>query len=201
MALELNGTTGVSLVQDGVVTSAKIADGAVAAADLSSTLDLTGKTVTLPAGVGGKIRQIVHSTPLTGDFEVTSNSFTDVTGLTLTVTPISNNSLIVVTLTCLFGGSTNLTNGRLKFVTPNGDYFNKNNGESETDTEGQFRHNSNGNTMRPVSFVHSYVNSSTADKTWKVQIRVVSGSNPYGARLYGGGKGDSLISAVEYDLS
>jgi len=37
MALELNGTTGVSLVQDGVVT----------AADLASTLDLTGKTVTL----------------------------------------------------------------------------------------------------------------------------------------------------------
>ena len=44
MALELKGTTGVSLVQDGVVT----------AADLSSTLDLTGKTVTLPSGVGGK---------------------------------------------------------------------------------------------------------------------------------------------------
>ena len=37
MALELNGTTGVSLVQDGVVT----------AADLASTLDLSGKTVTL----------------------------------------------------------------------------------------------------------------------------------------------------------
>ena len=48
MALELNGTTGVSLVQDGVVT----------AADLSSTLDLTGKTVTLPAGVGGKVVKI-----------------------------------------------------------------------------------------------------------------------------------------------
>jgi hypothetical protein len=39
MAVEINGTTGVSLVQDGVVT----------AADLSSTLDLTGKTITLPA--------------------------------------------------------------------------------------------------------------------------------------------------------
>ena len=37
MAVEINGTTGVSLVQDGVVT----------AADLSSTLDLSGKTVTL----------------------------------------------------------------------------------------------------------------------------------------------------------
>ena len=40
MALELNGTTGVSLVQDGVVT----------AADLSSTLDLSSKTLTLPSG-------------------------------------------------------------------------------------------------------------------------------------------------------
>ena len=38
MALELNGTTGVSLVQDGVVT----------AADLASTLDLSGKTLALP---------------------------------------------------------------------------------------------------------------------------------------------------------
>ena len=43
MALELNGTTGVSLVQDGVVT----------AADLNSTLDLSGKTVTLPSDVAG----------------------------------------------------------------------------------------------------------------------------------------------------
>ena len=39
MALVLDGTNGVSLVQDGVVT----------AADLASTLDLSGKTVTLPA--------------------------------------------------------------------------------------------------------------------------------------------------------
>jgi hypothetical protein len=39
MAVTIDGTTGVSLVQDGVVT----------AADLNSTLDLTGKTVTLPA--------------------------------------------------------------------------------------------------------------------------------------------------------
>jgi microcystin-dependent protein len=38
MALELNGTTGVSLVQDGVVTSAKIADGTIAAGDLDSSL-------------------------------------------------------------------------------------------------------------------------------------------------------------------
>lgn len=39
MALELNGTTGVNLVQD----------GSVSAADLASTLDLSSKTITLPA--------------------------------------------------------------------------------------------------------------------------------------------------------
>ena len=62
MALELNGTTGVSLVQDGVVT----------AADLSSTLDLSGKTVTLPSGVGGSY---VHLN--------TTSGTTDVAGLYL----------------------------------------------------------------------------------------------------------------------
>ena len=36
MALELNGTTGVSLVQDGVVATADLADGAVTAAKLFS---------------------------------------------------------------------------------------------------------------------------------------------------------------------
>ncbi len=44
MALELNGTTGASLVQDGSITSAKIADGSVVAADLNSALsDTIGK--------------------------------------------------------------------------------------------------------------------------------------------------------------
>ena len=59
MALELNGTTGVSLVQDGVVT----------AADLNSTLDLSGKTVTLPSGVGGSY---VHLNTTSGTSDVSS---------------------------------------------------------------------------------------------------------------------------------
>lgn len=84
MALELNGTTGVSLVQDGVVT----------AADLSSTLDLTGKTVTLPAGTGGQILQVVHDdarTQATGATE----SYGD-TGLSATITPSSTSSRILI---------------------------------------------------------------------------------------------------------
>jgi hypothetical protein len=84
MALELNGTTGVSLVQDGVVT----------AADLSSTLDLTGKTVTLPSGVGGKVLQVVQ------DIDVGGNSTSSTTyqscGLSASITPSSTANKILI---------------------------------------------------------------------------------------------------------
>jgi hypothetical protein len=88
MALELNGTTGVSLVQDGVVT----------AADLASTLDLTGKTVTLPAGVGGKVLQVVSATK-TDTSVSTSTTLADVSGLSVNITPSSTSSKILVLAT------------------------------------------------------------------------------------------------------
>ena len=85
MALELNGTTGVSLVQDGVVT----------AADLSSTLDLTGKTVTLPAGVGGKVLQVVHEI-ITTEFIFNSSTYQDATNFNASITPTNSNSTVLV---------------------------------------------------------------------------------------------------------
>ena len=88
MALELNGTTGVSLVQDGVVT----------AADLASTLDLSGKTVTLANGVGGKV--------VGYNFELLDGSYNNITndtgnpgdtGMSITYTPTNaSNTLIVL---------------------------------------------------------------------------------------------------------
>ena len=87
MALVLDGTNGVSLVQDGVVT----------AADLSSTLDLTGKTVTLPAGTGGKVLQVVNYVHASGEVSTTSTSLSD-TGLTATITPSSTSSKILIVM-------------------------------------------------------------------------------------------------------
>lgn len=84
MALELNGTTGVSLVQDGVVT----------AADLASTLDLSGKTVTLPSGVGGKVLNVVYGTYST-DTPINSTNYID-SGLLGVITPTSTSSKILV---------------------------------------------------------------------------------------------------------
>lgn len=98
MALELNGTTGVSLVQDGVVT----------AADLASTLDLTGKTVTLPSGTGGKVLQVLQMQ--TNYIQVTSDTFVEIAAKAVVPTSSSTKFLLM-----LNGGRvvTNATGRRL----------------------------------------------------------------------------------------
>jgi len=101
MTVTIDGTTGVSLVQDGVVT----------AADLSSTLDLTGKTVTLPSGVGGKVLQVVYAPKNSARTTLNNGSqYVDV-GHTASITPISNNSNLLFRL--VHNGNTGATNLRL----------------------------------------------------------------------------------------
>ena len=78
MALELNGTTGVSLVQDGVVTAADLASGAITSA-------------ALPAGSVLQVVQGTYSTTVTS----TSTSPVD-TGLSASITPSSASNKILV---------------------------------------------------------------------------------------------------------
>jgi len=85
MAVNISGDTGIDKVQDGTI----VGD------DISSTLDLTGKTVTLPAGTGGKILQVVQGTK-TSAFSTSSTSWTTVTGLSASITPSSTSSKILV---------------------------------------------------------------------------------------------------------
>jgi len=51
-------------------------NGSVTAADLASTLDLSGKTVTLPSGTGGKILQVQSQTTTTRSTEAISANST-----------------------------------------------------------------------------------------------------------------------------
>ena len=98
----------VTISGDGTITGLSaggLPDGTVTAADLASTLDLTGKTVTLPAGVGGKVLQVVQSIANTQQ-ATTSQTYVDVTGLTATITPTSASSKILVFVTPNFYVST-----------------------------------------------------------------------------------------------
>ena len=78
---------------DGIAT-ADIGDGQVTAGKLNSTLDLSGKTVTLPSGVGGKVLQVVQGTTST-ETSVTSLTFVDI-GLSASITPTSTSSKILI---------------------------------------------------------------------------------------------------------
>ena len=79
MALELNGTTGVSLVQDGAVTAADLASGAIT-------------TSALPAG---SVIQVVQATDNTL-FTQTATTYSD-SSVTASITPTSSSSKILVT--------------------------------------------------------------------------------------------------------
>lgn len=87
MAVNISGDTGID----------KITDGTIVGADISSTFDLTGKTVTLPSGTtgAGKILQVVQDTK-TDTFSTNTTSFVDVTGLSVSITPSSASSKILV---------------------------------------------------------------------------------------------------------
>lgn len=94
MPVTINGTTGISLIQDGVITQDDFASGSVTADALSSTLDLTGKTVTLPSGVGGKVIQFVTSSDST---EITINNSTyQATSISQSIVPVAETSIMVI---------------------------------------------------------------------------------------------------------
>ena len=87
---------------------------AVTAAKLANTLDLSAKTVTLPAGVGGKVVQVVH-TAKTSTFVGTSvpdngGYFIDVTGLSASITPLLSTSKILI-MTTIYMGLTTASSG------------------------------------------------------------------------------------------
>lgn len=93
-----NAPTAVPLssadLQDGIITSAKIANGAIVGDDINSTFNLTGKTVTLPAGTGGKVLQVVSATDSTRR-DTTSSSFVTASNtLSVTLTPSSTSNKI-----------------------------------------------------------------------------------------------------------
>lgn len=94
MAITINGTGSIT-----GLTAGGLPDGSVTAADIETSLDLTGKTVTLPSGTGGKILQVqyaahktVSSTPCANNTRVVLTTFG------VTITPSSTSSKIIVSM-------------------------------------------------------------------------------------------------------
>jgi hypothetical protein len=65
-------------------------------------------TDSLGAGVGGKVLQVV-STPKTDTFSTSSTSFTDITGLSVAITPSATSSKILVMMDVVGGSGNNIS--------------------------------------------------------------------------------------------
>ena len=102
MAITINGTGSIT-----GLTAGGLPDGSVVAADLASSLDLTGKTVTLPSGTGGKVIGTKFQwMEATNTSTPSSNTWYN-TGVVFTYTPVSSSSVLSISLTGTMGTTNN----------------------------------------------------------------------------------------------
>jgi len=87
-----------SALTTGTLPIARIADGDITAAKLGSTLDLSGKTVTLPSGIVGKVGRIVNATTDSDISVGTSATIVE----SVTITPMAAGSSFIVQPTLNF---------------------------------------------------------------------------------------------------
>ena len=87
-------------ITDGIITSAKIADGTIVNADINASAAIAQSKL---SGSFGKVLQVV-STTKTDTTSTTSSTFSDITGLSVSITPSSTSNKIYVTA-FIVGGS------------------------------------------------------------------------------------------------
>ena len=97
MAITINGSGTITGISAGGLPSGVVTD-----ATLASTLDLTGKTVTLPSGVGGKILQVARSQYGTATTlsTPTRNQHYDLP-FSVNITPTSSTSLMLISFSIM----------------------------------------------------------------------------------------------------
>ena len=93
------------------IQTAKLADSAVTTAKLNSTIDLSGKTLTLPSG------SVVNTVHASSGITYNHNSSSEAaTGITASITPKSSSNKIIVQAVGMMGAAfdTNFGRGRFK---------------------------------------------------------------------------------------
>jgi len=150
-----------------------------------------GAVTALPAGVGGKVLQVVQATK-TDTFTTTATSFTLVTDLAASITPSATSSKIFVTVSIM--GQRSNTNGEVGQITIFKDSSNLINASSPGSrtpsiTSGVQMGDSNGDVnAEPYSFSILNSPSTTSSITYDVRVKQISSS------------GTVYINRVEDDL-
>ena len=160
MALELNGTTGVSLVQDGVVTAADLASGAITSAALPT----------------GSVLQVINNSN-SSQISTTSGTFVE-TGLSLSITPSSTSSKIVLYFVSN-ARKTTANTGAVFAIYKDGSQLTNGNGQLMFETD-------NGNNHGPM-VLHQVDSPATTDSiTYDIRYYAFNGGTTYMSGNWGG---------------
>src|SRR5210317_1281916 len=110
MAITINGTGSIT-----GLTAGGLPDGSVTAADIETSLDLTGKTVTLPSGTGGKVLQVVQdSDNAAADLGSIGAGSDSSAVLTVSITPTYSNSKMLIMAHAQAGTTYSIIGMRIK---------------------------------------------------------------------------------------
>jgi len=192
MTITINGSGTI-----GGISAGGYPDGSISGDDLAATLDLSTKTVTLPAGAGaGKVLQVVN-TVKTDTFTTTSTSNTVVTGLTATITPSSTANKVLVLASCYIIGQANGTRYPM-FIGKNGTVISgavaTGAGSKVAAAFGSVTDSSNGHTAcASVEFLDSP--ATTSATTYSVMTRLIDGATSIPSVNLGSNDTDSLNHA------
>jgi hypothetical protein len=151
--------------------------GTLPAANINDTS--IGNITALPAGVGGKVLQVVQATK-TDTFTHTGTGFTVVTGLTASITPSSTSNKIFITVSV--NGQRNVANNTVGQITIFKDDSNLINASSPGSrnpsiTSGVQMGDTNGDVNSEI-YSFSVLNSpsTTSEITYDVRVRNAGGS-------------------------
>jgi len=185
MATEISGSTGVNKIQDGTITNA----------DINASAAIAGSKLT---GVG-KVLQVVQTVKTNGFSFATADAWTDVTGMSVTITPSSTSSKVLIKYNTNISGSTNTAHAYLALtdsannlvVTPTG----------SGNINCHSHHNLNdGRDLDNVTFEYLISPSTTSAVTYKLRARTQNSHTAYlnyGSFDSNDGNTISTITAIE----
>ena len=172
-------------VADGIITNAKLAQDIISAdTALGAEPADTDEFLVSDAGVlkrmdyslikgGGKVAQVVQATK-TDTFTTTSTSFTDITGITVDITPAASSSKILIIASIQIGGSSTVRQG-LKLVRDSSDiHIGDAAGSRLRVTAASNPHGANA--VESCNIVYLDSPSTTSETTYKIQGNTESGN-------------------------
>mgnify|MGYP001288760595 len=199
MPVSINGNTGVITglavggLPDGVVDADMLASNAVSSGKIASGAITSAK---LASGVGGKILQ-VKQTFKNDTASTSSGSFSDISGLTVSITPSATSSKILYTGGLYLAGSGSEANFRLKRTIGGTATDISVSSVLDDDADGSFAH---GGGSRYASRAWEFLDSpnTTSAITYGIKWRVHSGTT-YLNRTWDSGwfHGASAITVME----